>query len=238
MEKRAQLFLLPYAGGNAFSFYKVSRFIDSRIEVISVEYAGRGTRESDSLISNYDLFLEDVVSFIKARRNRKLPFSILGYSLGCPISYDIVVNKMLQEDPKYIFFCAEGSLKKIGIEENVVHLNKKTFLSKMIELGGIDERFIENQDLLDSILPIIWNDFSVFTQFRCCNKPINIDASVIYSPKDKSCVFMDEWNEIVKGELTYSEIGESHFFLNKQFREFAQIINSKLEFLISGDMEK
>ena len=47
MDKKVQLFLLPYAGGNAFSFYKVSRFIDSKIEVIPVEYSGRGTRANE-----------------------------------------------------------------------------------------------------------------------------------------------------------------------------------------------
>lgn len=233
MDKKAQLFLLPYAGGNAFSFYKLSRFIDSRIEVIPVEYSGRGSRANESLINNYDLFFEDVVSYIKSRRNKELPFSILGYSLGSPILYDIVVNKKLGEDPKYIFFCAEGSLNRIGLEENTSELNQEDFLNKMIDLGGIDERFLQNQELLNNILPIIWNDFSVFTQFRFCNKSVNIDSSVVYSPNDKSCICMDEWKNVVKGNLTYHEIGESHFFLNKQFKEFANIINSKLGFILS-----
>lgn len=232
MDKKVQLFLLPYAGGNAFSFYKVSRFIDSKIEVIPVEYSGRGTRANESIISNYELFVEDVVSFIKGRRNKELPFSILGYSLGCPIVYDIIVSNKLGENPQYIFFCAEGSLNRIGLEENSSELNQENFLNKMVDLGGIDERFLQNQELLNNILPIIWNDFSVFTQFRFCNKSVNINSSVVYSPNDKSCICMDEWKNIVKGDLTYHQIGESHFFLNKQFKEFAQIINSKLEFII------
>lgn len=42
--KQIQLFLVPFAGGNLYSFKNLDKHLDSRIDVVPIEYAGRGRR--------------------------------------------------------------------------------------------------------------------------------------------------------------------------------------------------
>ena len=91
-KKKIQLFLLPFAGGNSASFKRLTDLLDSHIEVISVEYAGRLSRYKEDYITDYEKFLEDVASYIHGRRS-DLPIAVLGYSLGSVLAFDLITKR-------------------------------------------------------------------------------------------------------------------------------------------------
>jgi len=229
MNKKIQLFMLPYAGGNSFSFYKVNRFLDNRIESIPVEYSGRGFRSQERLINNYTDYLDDVSKFITNHRNEELPYALLGYSFGSAMSYDIVRKNLINnEKPVHIFFCAEGGLKHLGEINKNSNIDDKVLFEEMKKLGGFSEKLLNNPESLKSIFSLIKNDFTAYQKFSYEYEPITIDCSIINSESDFTATYLEEWENISMGNIEYYQLGENHFFINDKFRELAEIINDKL----------
>lgn len=229
MEKKIQLFLLPFAGGSSLSFMRVIRFLNPCIHAITVEYAGRGKRKEEKFIQEYDAFLDDVVSYILTRRNIKVPYAILGYSLGSALAFDLVRKNRLNDKARHCFFCAEGSLLAKNPAREYGLLNDTDFMDKIISLGGMDDRLLNNQQALDTYLNIIKNDHNILAQFVYESGIVEQDASIIYSPKDQTCIQMKDWSRLVGANIDYYEIGDNHLFINQHYREMAKIINDKLK---------
>lgn len=228
MNKEIQLFLLPYAGGSSFSFMKMTRFLDPRIKAITIEYSGRGNRKSEPIIENYGDFLSDVVRQIKGFRKDELRFSILGYSMGSAIAFDICSQKLIVDRPVHAFFCAEGSLIADNKARKYVLLSDEEFKEKICRLGGLDERILNNKSTLDAYLNLIKADHNILSQYSHKNNRVECDATIIYSPDDSTCVDMQDWTDLVSGKVNYNKVGNNHFFLNQEYEKVARIINNAL----------
>ena len=70
--KRIQLFILPYAGGSTAAFKKLTDLIDPSVDVITVEYAGRGTRAKEPLATSIWSLLEDAIVYCRDRRRQEI----------------------------------------------------------------------------------------------------------------------------------------------------------------------
>ena len=228
MKKTIQLFMLPFAGGNSLSFMKVARFLDSKIECIPIEYAGRGSRSNESIIENYNSFLKDVCNSILARRDEKIPSALFGYSMGSALAFDIASLKLLNTNPVYCFFCAEGSLSYNNPARKIGGLQDQEFMQKINEMGGVDNRLIEDKNAMDTFLKVIKADFDILAQFDYKNQKVSSNASIVYCPEDDTCVNMDDWASLIDGDCRYYKMQGGHFFVKKYYREVADIINSDL----------
>lgn len=229
-DKKIQLFFLPFAGGNSSSFHQITKLLDERIEIVCVEYAGRLSRCKEPYITEYQEFLKDVADYINARRNG-LPFSILGYSLGSALAFDLITNQMLNGKPEHCFLCARGSLKNIGISQRYHELSDEEFVQKMVSLGGINERILENKRFLEIYMKPVRMDYKIWSQYRYIehNCKIACDTTIMYSPKDPLSADVREWRNLIDGNIDFYELGENHFFMNQYYKEMAEIINQHLK---------
>ncbi|MCQ5202285.1 thioesterase domain-containing protein [Mordavella massiliensis] len=230
MKKTIQLFLLPYAGGSSFSFMKMIRFLNPEIEAISVEYSGRGGRKNEPFIDEYNAFLSDVVRQIRECRNDELGFAILGYSMGSVLAFDICSQKLIVDRPIHAFFCAEGSLKSNNQARKYASLSDESFKEKILQLGGLDSRILNDHEALDLYLNVIRADHKILGQYEYRNNRAECDSTIIYSTDDSTCVDMQEWIELVTGKTDFFEIGNNHFFINQEYKTVADIINRELSF--------
>ncbi|GFI07877.1 thioesterase PikA5 [Lachnospiraceae bacterium] len=227
--KKMQLFLLPFAGGNAKSFHRLTELLDDSIEVIGVEYAGRQSRRKEAYITEYGDFLKDASDYVNARRS-SLPFSVLGYSLGSVLAFDLITEKMLYGKPEHCFICARGDLKNESISQKYHELSDEEFIQKMTALGGFDRRILDNRRFLDIYMEPVRMDYKVWSQYRYIESGCRIpcDTTVMYSPKDPLSAGAGEWRKLVSGSIDFYELGKNHFFLNQHYKEMADIINSHL----------
>lgn len=229
IDKQIQLFLLPYAGGSSFSFFKVNRFLDKRIETIPVEYTGRGARSSEKLINTFEDCLKDVSSQINKYRKQTIPYAVLGYSLGSVLAYDLLRKHLIDgEFPKHVFFCAEGSLKKLSEENKKSNYAEEGLFDTIKKLGGFSKSSLKNPEALQDIYPLIKNDFFVYRKYEYYYYQFNFDISIINSSNDFSAVNLEDWKSITTKKTDYYELGDNHFFINEKYSELADIINKKL----------
>ena len=113
MDKTVQLFMLPYAGGNISSFNKLISCLDERIEAITVEYSGRGSRRGEGYITGYEPFVVDIINYIHAHRNTDLPYILFGYSMGSALVYDVIRSSEILATPILVIVCARGFVEQL-----------------------------------------------------------------------------------------------------------------------------
>lgn len=232
MNKKIQMFLLPFAGGSSFSFMRLEHFLLKEIDINVVEYAGRGSRRSEPCFKNYNDFLKDVIAYISARRKHNIPYVVFGYSLGSVIAFDICCSRRLDTIPSYGFLCAEGSILIDNPARGYARLSDTKFREKILALGGIDKRILDNKAIMQEYLGLIRNDFTVLGQFLYYGQLSPCDSTIIYSPNDPTCIHMKDWTKVIKGCVDYVEIGDDHFFINKMYKEVAEIVNYKIRKIV------
>ncbi len=229
MDNCIQLLILPFAGGNSASFNDVSHCLRTNIIPVTVEYSGRLSRSKDRYITKYDEFLDDVVSYVRERRDGK-PWALLGYSLGSVLAFDIAGGELIDDMLEHVFICARGDLKNRYISQRYAGLNDEDFARKIVGLGGFDERLMANKRFLDIYMKPVRSDYQVWGDYNFVDdgRKISCDTTVIYCEKDPLCSNVRAWDDFCAGKTDYYEMGENHFFVREHYAEMADIINSKI----------
>ena len=104
MKASINLFCLPFAGGNKYSYQKYIEKAPSFLNIIPIEYPGRGARMKEPLISEAELLVDDLYHLIKKAADQG-DYAIYGHSMGGLIGY-LVARKLIENNhrpPLHLF---------------------------------------------------------------------------------------------------------------------------------------
>lgn len=230
--KQMQLFILPYAGGSIEAFKRLTDLIDDRIDVVTVEYAGRGTRAREPLASTFDELFNDSVSYAVSKRNEEIPYAILGYSMGGIFAYEFLKREVLKGINRHTFICAETSPKERASEfSKVNNPSDSLIMERARKLGGINERLVENERFYNIYMKPMLSDYKLLFNYRFqhqANKKVRSDVTFFYSERDTPYKSLENWGELIEGNYDYYQFGDNHFFINQYYAEMASVINLHL----------
>lgn len=230
--KQLQLFILPYAGGSIEAFRRLSDLIDPQVEVITVEYSGRGTRAREPLAASLDELMNDAISYAVSRRNKKISYAILGYSMGGILAYEFLKRDVLTGTLCHTFICAEMSPKERALEfSRVDYPTDELILDRARKLGGINERLIDNKRFFNIFIQPMLSDYRLLYSYKFQprdNQKIKSNVTFFYSENDTPYQSLTSWEDLIEGTFDYFQYGENHFFVNQHYEEMANVINSHL----------
>src|SRR5271165_2863500 len=104
MGKKINLLCLGFAGGNKYSYRQLYEKAPSFLNVITLEYPGRGTRMKEPLISEIHELVDDLYRQVKDITESGR-YAIYGHSLGGLTGY-LLTLKLLENHhrkPEHIF---------------------------------------------------------------------------------------------------------------------------------------
>ncbi|MBW8308815.1 MAG: hypothetical protein K0M45_04140 [Candidatus Paracaedibacteraceae bacterium] len=94
--------------------------------------------------------------------------------------------------------------------------------------NGIDEYVLNNEELLDLVLPIVKINFSISENYRHLNlKPIPCDILALSGDQDPT-VSQEEmlvWEKHTTGKFEHVVFSGKHFFIKGYQKEILKIIN-------------
>lgn len=223
-----RLITLPFAGGNKYSYAFLKKEMNS-VEIISLEYPGRGARMSEPLQDNIDIIVEDVFLQIKAVCNE--PYIIYGHSMGALVSYLVCVK--LQESQLGLPECLIVSGRyapTINKEKETYRLPSDEFWNKMLELDGTPVEIIQEMKLRVFFEPILRNDFKLVETYMSKKLPLlNIPIEVLYGSEeaknDPEPFF--KWKEVTTEKVNFHQFEGGHFFILRKQQEIANLILNK-----------
>lgn len=226
------LFCLPYAGGSEAVYYKWKNYLHPSIQLVPIELKGRGKRIKEDFYQSLEEAVDDIFENIKESIMNN-DYSIYGHSMGSLLAYGLYykIDKMAMKRPEHIFFSGDKPPSIIIEKEKIYTLSNDDFIKKLMELGGTPEELMNNKSLLQIFIPIIRNDFKMYSQYKYKERDNKIECNVsIFNGNQDSITLEDirEWENHVQKEFKVYNFDGNHFFINTNVEKITSIINETL----------
>ena len=233
------LICFPHAGGSKFSY---NRFIDvapGYLTIIPVELPGRGARIHENLIHDMSGMVDDVFNQIKGEVLADTPYAFYGHSMGALIGY-LVTRRIAQENlpmPIHLFF--SGAKPPFTIEEEPpVHLfSRDELIGELRKLGGIPDRILNNEKLIDFLEPIMRADFRAIRTYQHqrtlpFNLPLTIIIGTCENISRKQAML---WQQETSKQIELKFFEGDHFFIFDHASEIMQLVYQSINEILMND---
>lgn len=232
--KRMQLFCIPFAGGSKSAFKELALHIDEVIDVVLLEYPGHDSRINEKFCETIQDLKTDISEQIGNSRKLGIPFSILGYSMGSIVAYellsDIFNSEGYSDVPVHVFLCANEALSNYKPRVDFEKMTPEEVQATLVSMGGIDERILKNPRFLKVFLRPVEADYRALSAYRFIvgRKNPAVDCSIFYSKNDTSFEQVKNWTQLFDGDVDFYEFGDNHFFIQSVAERMANEINRLL----------
>jgi pyochelin biosynthetic protein PchC len=172
----ARLILLPYAGGSASSFFKLSAALPPTVEPWAVQYPGRQERRREQLPPDLRLLAADLAQVLSGRLDK--PWVLLGHSLGALLGFELTrVLGPAGEGPQVLV--ASGRRAPSTFRDEYVHrLDDQGVAAELRRLSGTDPVFLKDPELFAMILPALRADYGVVERYEC-PPGVTVDTPIV-----------------------------------------------------------
>ncbi|MFC5701154.1 thioesterase II family protein [Cohnella faecalis] len=227
-----KLFCFAYAGGSASIFLGWKKRLSDHLEVVPVEYAGRGSRFSEPLCENIEEMLSDLVKQISIRMDGS-PFALFGHSMGSLLAYELAYR--LRESfgmlPTHLFASGQSPPHRKECKKMIHALPRDEFMAEVTEIGGTPPQFFEEPDLQELFLPVLRADFKIVETYRFMEKsaPLDCDITVLSGARDDGIQGdLREWEKHTRGKTAFYELDGDHFFIREQEESILNIVRNHI----------
>lgn len=221
---QVNLFCLPFAGGSKYSFNTYMKFSPDNINIIPLEYPGRGNRFKESLMTDLPMIVNDI--FNKIKNDLHTPYAFYGHSMGTIVSY-LVTKKIIaagMPQPLHLFVSGRGGPSVVNNGPPRHLLPTSEFRNKLREMGGSPEEVLADESLMSYFEPILRADFQSLENYKYEKTPrFDIPITVMTGLEEK--ITTDEaqaWQEETNRPITIKRFTGKHFFI---FDHSSEIIN-------------
>lgn len=220
------LFCIPFAGGNRYSFLQLEKTIGSALNVIPLDYPGRGTRYGEPLLKRLDALCDDLFNQIATQLQE--PYAIYGHSMGGLLAY-LLIRKIKEERlplPVHLFISGSRA-PSMRRDTPIYHqLPRPEFIEKLRSLGGTTDEILNSQEILELYEPILRADFeAVETYEHEYGEPFDIPVTVFNGLSDKiSREQAEAWQRETTYPLILREFPGDHFFILEHTTAIASMI--------------
>lgn len=219
---RTTIFFLHFAGGNCFSYQFLYPFL-IEYNIVPLELPGRGRRVKENLLFDFNAALQDVFQQIK--KYGVTDFIIFGHSLGAYLAFG--VSQLLQNSdirPRFVVVSGNPG-PGIGSKKTRHLMNDQDFVAELKELGGMPSELLDNQELLDFVLPIIRADFTLAenNSLTLATK-LNCPIFAMMGNEEEHASDIRNWNNLTHSAFHYKIFDGGHFFLHAHPYKIAEFI--------------
>lgn len=225
-----RLFSIPYAGGNAWSYRALERFVSPGITLEGLELPGRGRRGLEPLRPSLDELADDVATQITAR-GVSGRYAIYGHSMGALLAF-AATHRIRQAGlpaPEALFL--SGSSAPALLPERQRHrLPKSEFIAMLRELGGCPPQVLDDAEMLDFFEPILRADFkAVETWQPPAVTPLDVPFVVMAGDADETPVAdAAAWATETTAACNVLEFNGDHFFILRHWEAIGAAIQRQL----------
>jgi pyochelin biosynthesis protein PchC len=225
-ESDVRLFCFPFAGGAASYFYPFAAALAPQIEVQAVQYPGRQDRHREPCLGTIPDLAEAIFDVVRHTADR--PYLFFGHSMGAIIAYE--VTRMLEREglpgPEWLLVSGQRAPSRQQPED--FHLRDDAQLVEELRtLGGTDPRWLDDKELLATILPPIRNDYrAIETYAYVPGPPLGCPVTALAADDDPYTSIPDvaAWREHSTGAFDLRVFTGGHFFLDTCRPEVTDII--------------
>jgi medium-chain acyl-[acyl-carrier-protein] hydrolase len=214
---RLRLFCFAHAGGSAAVYRPWVFGAADWLDVIPLEYSGRGTRLGEPLVCE----LRGIAQLAAAalQQHARAPFALFGHSMGGLVAFEVA--RMLEHDygcyPRHVLVAAAGSPRTQPVSEPLHTRSDEALLQHLRLLGGLSDDVANDADLMRRALPIVRADLHALETY-VSHDPQPIAASISAPAGSADASFkpsrLAAWSAFTRGAFCTSVFPGGHFFVN------------------------
>src|SRR5687768_15465290 len=130
------LLMLPFAGGSKYSYRAYEEKAPGLLEIIPLDYPGRGAQSGERLITDAVELAKDLYHQVKWRINNDQPYAIFGHSMGGLMTY-LLADTILKQGgrpPLHLFVTGTGGPSALSAAAKKRHLlSGPAFLEEIMQ---------------------------------------------------------------------------------------------------------
>jgi surfactin synthase thioesterase subunit len=226
------LFCLPFAGGNQYSYRCYAEKAPRFLNIVPLEYPGRGGRINEPLLTSIDHLVNDLFMQV-IKWSAAGSYAIYGHSMGGVLGC-FLVRKIIQMGhfvPLHLFISGTPGPSSLGKDPTRRHLlGKDEFKAELRRLNGCPPEILENRELFDFLEPILRADFQLVENFVYIETPpMDIPITVISGlAEDMDEEGISSWRKESTKTVDFHVMPGDHFFIYPCAKQVMDIITKNL----------
>jgi medium-chain acyl-[acyl-carrier-protein] hydrolase len=232
-----RLFLFPYAGGGPAAFRRWSTLVPNHIETWIAHYPGRGSRFNEPRIKQISSLVVRLCQAIQPLVEK--PFVFLGHSLGGLVAFELT-RTLHQHDlpqPSILFVSACKAPQQPDLHLPLHTLPDVEFLKALDEFNSIPVEVLENQEILELLLPTLRADFEAFETYRYIPSERLLDCPIVaFGGENDSRVSranLEGWSLQTSSTFKSKYFSGDHFFIHSMKDAVVRSIMDEITHLIT-----
>lgn len=228
MSRNMQVFILPFAGGNSYSFHFLKPHFSAASEVHVLELPGRGKRMQEALLKTSNEAIEDYCLQIKSlRRNPETPYVIYGHSMGTILGLAVVRKLEELADPplRFVGTGSAGPEVTNDLDLRRHQMNDRQLKEELLRLGGAPRELLEDQDMFAFFSKPIRSDFEIlYKSIQWDEVSIRTSAFFVMGNEELFISKINNWKKYTTGPTRFALLPGDHFFIHKHPERIVALI--------------
>ncbi|ASZ12180.1 alpha/beta fold hydrolase [Chitinophaga pendula] len=229
--KRINMLCLPFSGGNKYSYRPFQDVLPPVLQLVPVEYPGRGTRIKEPLLRDLTALSLDVFEQVKAV-TAEGDYVIYGHSMGATVGFELmhhITNAGLRPPLHFFATGRSGPATQKRVAGRWHELSPAGFVAKLKELDGCPEAFFADAELMAFLEPIIRADFEAVETYRYERRaPLRVGMTVVMGTEEQIPEeSVQLWQQECAFKVDFRMMKGRHFFIFDTPRELLQLIVEK-----------
>lgn len=231
MNNSLNIFFLPYAGANKYSYREFQKNAPYFIRVISLEHPGRGSRINQPLLSDINMLVDDL--FNQVVTHLDTDYAIYGHSMGGLTGF-LLTHKLIRHGlrpPLHLFITGTcGPSATCRQEKNRHDLSQDDFVQAIKNIGRLSSQVLDDACALAYFEPILRGDFKACERYVNIQQvPLDVPITVITGIDDD--IAQEDillWQLETTHTVDFRTMPGGHFFIFDHVAEIIGLISAKL----------
>ncbi len=212
-----RLFCFPFAGGGA-SIYRDWAADLPGVDVIAVQPPGREHRYGEQPYTDLRALTADLAVAIEPLLDR--PFVFFGHSMGGSIAYQLACDLQARGRTAQRLILSARPAPHLPPDRGPMHtLSDEAFKAELRKLAGTPAAVLENDELMEFLLPTLRADFELCDTYVCARQAVlDVPMTLFYGEDDETAGAgtVAPWSEYTTREVSVLPFRGNHFFVQTQ----------------------
>lgn len=212
------LFCLPCAGASSAMYRPWRTLLGGGIELVPLEYPGRGTRFGDPFAATVDGLAAEMARRVRAQGTSH--YALFGHSLGAVIAFETACQlRELGHPPARALIVSARRAPELPVPPRRLHDAPDGELIEFLrELGGTPEAALQMPEMLELLLPVLRADLRLYENYRFRQGlPLDCPIHALAGREDSgtSVENMRAWRAHTRGDFSLELFAGGHFYLQQ-----------------------
>jgi medium-chain acyl-[acyl-carrier-protein] hydrolase len=215
-QARLRLFCFSYAGGGASVFRPWLDLLPPEVEICGIQLPGREHRLAEPAYRRIGPLVQAAAGALYPYLDR--PFAFYGHSMGALVSFELArqLRRTHDRHPIRLFLAAYRAPQLPNPHIKIYHLPSEVF-KVVLRADGIPERILQNEELMQAMLPTLRADFELCDTYTYKEEPpLDCPFSIFGGLEDVRvrATDLEGWHIHSNVSCSLSLLAGSHFFIH------------------------